>query len=227
MIKLLIADDFEAHRRRLENILKEQADMVIVSSVQGGEEAVRLADATSPNIILMDIEMEDKYAGIRASKEINAAHPDIKIIMFTVYIDDKIVFSAFQTGIVDYVVKSSGKDEIIEGIRSAYINHSPIRPIIAEKIRNEFKRTRAMEKNLLYMLHLTSTLTPSELVTLRLICTGMTRRQIAEKRFVTSETIKKQIGNILSKTGASNSRQLVLKLRECGICDVLEKEFPF
>lgn len=222
-IKIMIADDMEAHRRRLERIICLQKDMELVKSANSGTEAVQYTEIYKPDIILMDIEMENKYAGIDASKKINERFNNIKIIILTVHIDDSMVFAAFQTGIVDYVLKTASNSEIIEAIRTANKNLSPIRPIIAEKIRKEFQKTKTREENLLYILHLISSLTPSELEVLNLLNEGKTRKQIALERFVEDETIKKQINSILKKCEKNDTRSLVGLLRELQIFDVLKK----
>ncbi len=105
-IKLLIADDLEVHIRRLERLIKEKPDLELVATARSGYEAVMMAAIHHPDIILMDIQMENNMAGIEAAKQINEKLGDIKIIMLTVHKDDNIIFAAFQTGIVDYILKN-------------------------------------------------------------------------------------------------------------------------
>src|SRR5690606_34252877 len=132
-----------------------------------------------------------------------------KIIVLTVHEDDNIVFAAFQTGIVDYMIKSSTAEEIIEGIRSAYHDDSPIRPIIAKKLRNELVRVKNTEAKLMNTLNLISALTPSELEILKLLCQGKNRKNIADMRSVEIETIKKQINGILKKFDMQRTKDVV------------------
>jgi DNA-binding NarL/FixJ family response regulator len=222
-IKLVVVDDMEAHRRRLERIIAECPDMKVVASSKSGYEAVLDAAMHQPDIVLMDIEMEDAMAGITAAKQIHEKLPHIKIIVLTVHKDDNIIFAAFQSGIMDYVLKTAPKEEIVEAIRSAYQDRSPIRPMIAQKIRSEFQRVKKTEQSLLYVIQIISELTPSELQVLKLLCENKPRKKIAEERSVEAETIKKQIGSILKKFQMDNIASVVSSVNELNIFEILKK----
>ncbi|MEG0352159.1 MAG: LuxR C-terminal-related transcriptional regulator, partial [Cellulosilyticaceae bacterium] len=148
--------------------------------------------------------------------------PHIKIIMLTVHKDDNVIFAAFQTGIVDYIIKTCSDDEIIDAIYSANNNLSPIRPMVAQKIRNEFQRMKDSEKSLLYVLRIISELTPSELKVLQLLAERKTRKQIAEIRCVEQDTIKKQINSILKKFEKSNYKEVLEIIEGLKIFEVIK-----
>ncbi|GIP35187.1 response regulator transcription factor [Paenibacillus sp. J2TS4] len=222
-IRVLIADDMEAHRRRLERIIAGCADIELVASAKSGYEAVLYAAMHQPDIILMDIEMEDAYAGIHAAKQIHEKLPHIRIIVITVHNDDNIIFAAFQSGIKDYILKSAPAEEIADAIRQAHGDQSPIRPIIAQKIRDEFVRVKRNEASLLYIIRIISELTPSELQVLKLLCENKSRREIALERSVELETIKKQISSILKKFDMPSAADVVSAVNELKIFDVLKK----
>lgn len=222
-IKVMIVDDMEAHRRRLSRIIDKESNMTVVSTANNGYEAVMYAAIHKPDIILMDIEMEEAIAGITASKQIHKELPDIKIIILTVHDHSQIVIAAFQAGIVDYLLKTAKDQEILEAILSAYNNLSPIRPIIAEKIRTEFRESKTKEQSLLYILKLISELTVSELEILKLLCSGINRKQIAETRFVEVSTIKKQINSILKKCELERTKDLIAIMKDLKIYDMLKK----
>ncbi|MFD0713600.1 response regulator [Paenibacillus sp. GCM10027626] len=222
-INVLVVDDMEAHQRRLQRIIAACADMNCAGTASSGTEAVAQAEALRPDIILMDIEMEDKLAGVEAAKAIHERYPDTKIIVVTVHKDDNIIFAAFQTGIIDYVLKSAEAAEIEEAIRLAAADRSPIRPMIAHKIREEFARIKKTESSLLYTIQMIAGLTPSELQVLKLLCEFKTRRQIAEERIVEYETVKKQIHSILKKFNMSSTVDVVRMVNEAKIFDVLNK----
>lgn len=212
-IHILIADDIEAHRRRLERMIDSVEHLHLVASAENGYEAVAFAIKEEPDIILMDIEMEDRLAGIHAATEINKYLPETKIIMLTIHQDSNIIFAAFQTGIVDYVLKSSPQNEIIDAIESAYNGESPIRPNIAGKIREEFARIKQIETQYSQIFQIISTLTPAEMEVLKLIAAGKKRKDIAKERTVELETVKKQINSILRKFGKRSTKD-VRKLME-------------
>ncbi|MCZ8514251.1 response regulator transcription factor [Paenibacillus filicis] len=222
-IRILIADDMEAHRRRLERAISLNSQIECVAMASSGYETMMYAVTHQPDVILMDIEMESQYAGIHAAKEINEKLPHIKIIVLTVHKDDNFIFSAFQTGIIDYLLKNATNEEIIDAILSAYLNRSPIRPMIAEKIREEFARVKRTESSLLFVIGIISELTPSELQVLRQLCDGKSRKVIATERCVEYETIKKQINSIIKKFKMSSIADVVQSVNELRIFEVLKK----
>lgn len=221
IIKILIADDMEAHRRRLARIIEATPNFSLVGSATSGAEAVELSVKKNPNVILMDIEMEDNMAGITAAAEIHEKVPDAKVIMLTIHKDDNIIFAAFQTGIVDYVIKSASSEEITEAINAAVTGSSPIRPLIAGKIRNEFARIKQMENNFVSVFKIISTLSPAELEVLRLLCMGKTRKEIAEKRSVELDTIKQQISSILKKFNKKRTKEIIRMMNDLEVFDMI------
>ena len=152
MIRILIADDLLPLCKRYENYIQKASGMETVGIASSGAEAVELACSLKPDIILMDIEMETRTAGLEASEQILKLLPDTKIIILTVYEDDEFVFNAFQLGVCDYILKNASGEDIISCIQDAYAGSSPIRPVIADKIRREFQRVRKSEQSFLYCL---------------------------------------------------------------------------
>lgn len=118
-IKVLIAEDMEPIRRKYVKIINASEDLEVVSDVESGEEAVKQAKERKPDVILMDIEMETPDAGIRATQRILQDNPDVRIIILTVYEEDELIFTAFQLGVCDYILKNASQEEIIKSIRNA------------------------------------------------------------------------------------------------------------
>lgn len=221
-IKVLIVDDIVSIREKFQRILSQDLQIEVVGLASSGSEAVLMADAHEPHIILMDIEMENKLAGIKAAQQICEKDPTIKIIILTVHEDDEIVYSAFQTGIVDYVLKSAKPEEIIDAVIAAHNDISPIRPVIAEKIRREFQRMRKSENSMMYVLHILSQLTSSEVALLDLIAQGKSRNEIAKIRCVEMSTIKTQINTLLKKFGKSNTKEVAKIINDLNLLEVLK-----
>ena len=115
-IKVLIAEDMEPIRRKYVKIINASEDLEVVSDVESGEEAVKQAKERKPDVILMDIEMETPDAGIRATQRILQDNPDVRIIILTVYEEDELIFTAFQLGVCDYILKNASQEEIIKSI---------------------------------------------------------------------------------------------------------------
>ena len=209
MIRVLIAEDIEPVLRRYGRILGTDPEIEVIAQVQTGEEAAREALLLHPDVILMDVEMETRTAGLDASRTIlSQASPTPKIIILTVYEDDETVFEAFRLGVTDYVLKNSapGRTDRLCA-RDAYLNRSPIRPAIARKIRDEFQRIKKQEDSLLYCIQIVSQLTQTELDILTMMSRGYTRSQICEIRCVELSTVKSQIHTILKKFGKNNMQE--------------------
>lgn len=226
MIKLIIAEDIEPIMKRYRKILESDSEIEVVAAVQSGYEAVLMAGMHQPDVVLMDIEMETRTSGLDAAKQILNHFPDTKIVILTVYEDDETVFKAFQLGVSDYMLKNSNPTEIITCVKDAYHGRSPIRPVIAEKIRTEFQRIYKSEESLLYclriMTELTQTeLTQTELTILDLLHQGYSRQQICELRFVEMSTVKTQIHNILKKFGRTSMTEVLSLLDEMKVFDYL------
>lgn len=225
-IKVLIAEDLQPIREKYAYYLGRCPEIALVGSVSSGTQAVTAALASPPDIILMDIEMETKDAGIRASREILATLPDIRIIILTVYEDDELIFSAFQLGVCDYMLKNSSNEEIIAGVKAAYEGRSPIRPEIAGKIRSEFKRVKTYETSFLYMLNLLSSLTVTELDTLYLLSSGHTRADICAIRHVEMSTVKSQIHSILHKFKKKSISEIITSAEDLHLLELIIKNRP-
>lgn len=221
MIRVLIAEDMPALLRKYKRELEKESEIKIVSIVQSGYEAVMQSALLRPDVVLMDIEMETRTAGLDATRQILAQLPGTKIVILTVYEDDESVFKAFQLGVSDYVLKSSSHDELVTCIQDAYHDRSPIRPVIAEKIRREFQRAKTNEQSLLYNLQILSQLTPTELDMLNLLHQGYSRQEICDLRCIAPSTLKTHIHNVLRKFGKDTATEMIDHLNALRIFEFL------
>lgn len=221
MIRVLVAEDILPIMKRYRSILEKDSEVEVVAAVQSGYEAVLMVGVHKPDVILMDIDMETRTAGLDATRQILSHFPDTKIIILTVYEDDETVFAAFQLGVSDYILKNSNPKDIITCVKDAYHGRSPIRPVIAEKIRAEFQRIRNVEASFLYCLQIVSQLTQTEIDTLDLLSKGYTRQQICDVRCVEMSTVKTQIHSILKKFEKESVAEILSLLKELQIFDYL------
>lgn len=221
-INILIADDMEAHRRRLTRIIDAKKGFNLIGAAKSGEEAIELVRDNTPDIILMDIEMETSDAGLISALKIIEMNPRIKVIMFTIHQEESFISSAFQSGVIDYLDKTVSEKEIIEAIYLAKSDISPIRPKVAAVIRREFTRIRQEEDERLKALKIISSLSPAEIEVLWWLSKGKNRKQIAEIRSVEFDTVKKQIGSILMKFQENRSKSVVGLLNKLNLNQVLE-----
>jgi len=219
-ISLIIADDMLPIREYLSMVLSHESDMKVVDAVGTGAEAVERALDTHPEVLLMDLEMETPRAGVDAIRTLAIKDPKIHCVVLTHFSDDDTVFAAFEAGAVDYVLKDSSASEILEAVRAAAQNMSPLRPRIAQMIREEFRVLRSERAALVATLNIVYQLTPSELWLLSLLAEGKTKSQIASLKHIEPSTIRTHIANILRKFDETSVSDVVERLRRLGIFDI-------
>jgi DNA-binding NarL/FixJ family response regulator len=219
-IRVLIAEDVMPIREYLYMVVGHEPDMEVVGRVGTGTEAVVAGFRDKPDVVLMDLEMETPRAGVDAIQAITARLPETRCIVLTHFSDDGTVYAAFEAGAVDYVLKNASVAEIVEAIRAAYQNLSPLRPQIARMIRTEFKALRMERSMLIDTLNVVYKLTPTELSLLRLLAEGKSKNEIATMRRVEASTIRTHVGNILKKFDEPSVTDVVTRLRRLGIFEI-------
>ncbi len=222
-IKVLVAEDNASLLKRYVKIIETEENLNLVAAVSNGYEAVMNAALYKPDIILMDIEMETRDAGIIATEQIMKALPLTKIIILTVYETEEFIFKAFTNGVIDYIYKNVNRTELIRSINDVYNNCVAIRPEIAEKIRKEFSVVKKRQDSLLYFINLVHSLTRAELEILQLLMQGMTRNEICDLRHVGISTIKTQIHNILHKLEMKSTEDVVVMINDSGLAEWIDK----
>lgn len=200
MIKVLLVDDHEMVRLGVSTYLSIQPDIEVVGEASDGQEGVEKAISLRPDVILMDLVMEN-MDGITATKEILAQWPQAKILIVTSYIDDEKVFPAIQAGASGYLLKTSSAQEIAEAVRKTIVGERVIEEEVSEKIQNQDYANQ-------YFLY--EELTNREREVLDLIAQGKSNQEIAEILFITLKTVKTHVSNILAKLGVEDRTQAAI-----------------
>jgi two-component system NarL family response regulator len=195
-IRVLIVDDHALFRRGLEMVLGQEVDIEVVGEAADGAEAVTMAKETAPDIVLMDVRMP-RRGGIDATSAIKEAVPSAKIVMLTISDEEADLYDAIKAGAMGYLLKEISIDEVAADIRAVYGGQSLISPSMASKLLSEFA---AMIKNKDDRPQLpTPRLTDREMEVLRLVAKGMNNRDIAKQLYISENTVKNHIRNILEK----------------------------
>jgi two-component system NarL family response regulator len=195
-IRVLIVDDHALFRRGLEMVLGQEVDIEVVGEAADGAEAVTMAKETAPDIVLMDVRMP-RRGGIDATSAIKEAVPSAKIVMLTISDEEADLYDAIKAGAMGYLLKEISIDEVAADIRAVYGGQSLISPSMASKLLSEFA---AMIKNKDDRPQLpTPRLTDREMEVLRLVAKGMNNRDIAQQLYISENTVKNHIRNILEK----------------------------
>ncbi|MGN7358636.1 response regulator [Paenibacillus sp. SAF-054] len=222
-IRVLVAEDLDVLREHFCSVLSKHEDISIVGQAASGKMALQLMRSILADVVLMDIEMDVRHDGIIHAQRILEEFPQTRIVFLTVHEDDETIFSAFETGAVDYVLKTRPDQEIVQRVRSAYEGVSHMHPEITNKIKSEFTRIRKNQENLFQATLILSQLTPSELEIIQLLYDDYKISEIARQRQVEISTIKSQINVILKKFNKKRSKEVISLLRELNIIHLIHQ----
>jgi len=213
-IKILIVDDQSLFREGLKTLLAVQPDFEVVGEAANGEEALRLAALFKPRVILMDLRMP-VLDGVRATERLREVLSDARVIMLTTFDDDDLVFDGLRAGATGYLLKDVSSEKLFEAIRAAAKGEYFLLPSITAKVIAEFSRLpRAIPHR---QSDLAEPLTPREMEILRLVATGVSNKEIADRLVISEGTVKNHLSSILSKLGVKDRLQAVIKARELSI----------
>lgn len=201
MIKVLLVDDHEMVRIGVSAYLSAQPDIEVVGEAANGKEAVELALSLRPDIILMDLVM-DEMDGIEATRKIMDQWPEAKIIVVTSFLDDDKVYPALEAGATSYLLKTSRAEEIADAIRTTYKGQPVLEPEVTGKM------MLRMRKKAEPPLH--EQLTSREMEILLLMAEGKSNQEIADELFIALKTVKTHVSNILSKLQVQDRTQAVI-----------------
>lgn len=212
-IKILLVDDQALFREGLNTLLSVQPDFEIVNEASNGEEALRMAVNSHPDIVLMDLRMP-VMDGVTATRRLKALLPDCRVIVLTTFDDDESVFDGLRAGAVGYLLKDVTSDRLGEAIRAAARGEYFMMPSITAKVMAEFAR---LSRPVVRPEPLVDPLSAREMEILQLVATGISNKQIADTLVIAEGTVKNHLTNILNKLDARDRMQAVLKAKEYGL----------
>jgi two-component system, NarL family, response regulator LiaR len=201
MIKVLLVDDHEMVRIGVSSYLSAQTDIEVVGEAENGSRAVELALELKPDVILMDLVMEE-MDGIEATRQIVEAWEDAKIIIVTSFLDDEKVYPALQAGATSYMLKTSKASEIARAVRETFQGQIVLEPEVTDKMMTKMREKKVEP------LH--EELTAREMEILLLMAEGKSNQEIADQLFIALKTVKTHVSNILSKLQVQDRTQAVI-----------------
>jgi DNA-binding NarL/FixJ family response regulator len=198
-IRVLVVDDHALFRRGLEMVLQGEAGLELVGQASDGAEAVQIASEVVPDVVMMDIRMP-KITGIEAARQMKEVAPSAKIIMLTISDEEADLFEAIRAGASGYLLKDIPLDELADSVRAVHGGQSLINPSMAGKLLTEFATLARRDAEDEPAKHAPAPkLTDREMEVLRLVARGMNNRDIAKELFISENTVKNHVRNILEK----------------------------
>jgi len=208
-IRALIVDDHALFRRGLEMVLAEEDDIELVGEASDGAEAVDKAGEALPDVVLMDIRMP-KSSGIEACRAMKEVAPSAKIVMLTISDEEEDLFEAIRAGASGYLLKDIPLDEVAEVVRAVHGGQSLINPSMAAKLLTEFAALARREETERVQDVPAPRLTDREIQVLKLVARGMNNRDIAKELFISENTVKNHVRNILEKLQIHSRMEAVM-----------------
>lgn len=213
-IRVLITDDHEIVRKGLTVLLATEKDIKVVGEARDGQEATEKAATLKPDVVLMDL-MMPRMDGIEATRKITEANPEVRVLVLTSFAADDKVFPAVKAGALGYLLKDTGPEELLEGIRRVHRGEPSLEPDIARKVLQELSHPGKQKPT-------TDPLTERELEVLRLISKGLSNKEIAAAIFIAEWTVRTHVSNILGKLHLASRTQAALYALKSGLASLDE-----
>lgn len=201
--RILLADDLPLFRRAIATLIDEQSDLEVVGQADNGVEAVELAQALRPDIVVLDVEMP-VMDGIAAARRLREALPETRIVMLTVWEDDDHLLEAVRLGVHGYLLKDLRPEELYDMLRCVMRDETPVSPALVSRLLSALRdsgRTTAVPHSG------TPELSARELEVLRLVADGLSNKEIGARLSITEGTVKNHVHNALAKLGMDNRIQ--------------------
>jgi DNA-binding NarL/FixJ family response regulator len=204
-IRVLIADDHRIVRQGLRHVCELADGLTVVGEAENGREAIKLTQKLHPDVILMDINMP-LLDGVQATSFIVEAESSARVIILTMYRQDRYVFEAIKAGARGYLLKDIDEQDLIAAIRAVHQGEALINPSLAVKLLDEFRRLsqKAGEAED------TENLTPAEMEVLRLVAQGVDNKAVAEQLALSERTVANRLSSIYEKLHVNNRTQAAL-----------------
>jgi DNA-binding NarL/FixJ family response regulator len=209
VVRVLVADDQTVVREGLVMLLGLSPGVEVVGAAADGDEAIRLAQRHTPDVVLMDLRMP-RTDGVAATRRILQELPSTRVIVLTTYADDESVFAALEAGARGYLTKDATAAEIQHAIHTVHAGEALLDPSVQRRLLERALRSAPPTVENAPMPAYPDGLTQREAEVLREIAAGRSNREIAERLFISEATVKTHVNNIFSKANLRDRAQAVV-----------------
>jgi two-component system nitrate/nitrite response regulator NarL len=207
-INVFIVDDHQIFLDGIVSLLEDEGNINIVGTAHNGKEALeKMATSTTIDVVLMDINMPE-MDGIEATKQLKVSNPNIRVLMLTMHSEPRFIKECIEIGAKGYVLKNISKDDLLNAINHVYNNRSFLDSIAQEQLINAVSSNDDTLDDRNYD-NLVAQITQRELEVLQLIALGLTSQDIANKLFISKNTVETHRKNMLSKFNVNNTASLL------------------
>ncbi|MFG2329658.1 response regulator [Streptomyces sp. NPDC048604] len=211
-VRVLLVDDQPLIRTALRLVIEELPDVEVVGEAGTGDEAVRLAAAERPDVVVMDVRMPG-MDGIEATRRITASGGDARVLVLTTFDEDEYVYGALRAGASGFLVKDAGMDDILAAVRVVAAGDALIAPGVTRRLIKEFAGRPADPAPARPL----TVVTEREREVLTLVGSGLTNSEIAERLVISVATAKTYVTRLLAKLDARDRVHLVIIAYEAGL----------
>lgn len=204
-IKVLIVDDHTLFRRGIATVLADEPDLKVVGEALDGLDAIKKTKEIAPDVVLMDLNMP-RCSGLEATQALQAEMPQVNILVLTVSDSESDLFTAMKFGAKGYILKNAEPEELTHAIFHIARGGVIVSPLMATKLLTEFKDLKIeVERESVHQTE--AVLSPREGEVLQLVAKGATNKEIGEALFISENTVKTHLQNIMEKLHLANRSQ--------------------
>jgi DNA-binding NarL/FixJ family response regulator len=207
-ITILLADDHDVVRKGMKMLLEDETDVKVIGEASDGLDAIEKIKVLMPNVVILDLTMP-RMNGIEAAKIISEQYPSVKILIFSMHHNREYIVNSVENGANGYLLKDTGKEELMRAIKVVSDGRKYFPPEISEVIIDELlAKTANSQDNSGKPIF--QKITPKEKEILGMIVQGFNSREIADKLFLSIRTVDNHRANMMKKTKAKNTADLVM-----------------
>ncbi len=214
MIRLMLVDDHEIVRTGLRAMFELEDDMEVVAEAGDGESAVASAAGARPDVVVMDIRMGGGIDGIDACRQMKSERPETAVLMLTSFGTDEAVFAALVAGASGFLLKNTGRAELLRAVRLVAEGQSLLDPAVTGRVTKKLvELAQGSAPNEL------ADLSAREREVLVLVAKGMTNREIAAQLVISDSTARNHVSHILEKLGLSRRTEAATLATRLGLLE--------